>query len=781
MAHIRIHGYTDRLNPKAGERITAYVSAEGTAQVRAHLVRLIHGDENPEGPGFIEREVDSAVNREWPVQRQYTQQGNYLTVADAGDKLALAGGPFTLYGFIYPTLPRAGRQVLLGRWDVNAQRGAALGLNAQGRLEFWCGDGERIDSVSAEVPLQAQQWLFVAASVDPQQGTVTLHQVPVVNRYNSLLSRIVPMDTESHVQVRLRVKPARCDGGFLVGGCHEATPARGPFVSCCFNGKIDRPGVLGVAADRATIDALRNGQSAPRDSVIAAWDTTAGYTERGIGDEVRDVGPYALHAMGVNRPVRCQTGWNWNGRNDCFRLAPQEYGGIEFHDDAMIDCRWAPTLTLDLPADLKSGCYALRLTAGVKGADATGQQAHYGEEYLPFFVRPSAPRARICMLMPTASYLAYANAQLSFEVSTAQAVTATVAVMSEVEIDYQREGLPYGLSTYDHHRDGAGVCYSSALRPILNMRPKCRMPGVHWPWQFPADLSIVAWLEHLGYEYDMLTDFDLHAEGVAALKPYSVVINGTHAEYYSERMLDATEDYLAQGGRVMYLSGNGYYWVVGFDEQEPRLMEVRKLEAGSRAWQAKPGEQYLATTGERSGLWRHRGRAPQKIMGTGFASEGMDHSVAFRRMPDSWHERVAWIFDGVEGDLIGDFGLAGNGAAGVEIDRYDLTLGTPPHAVILATSETFSDNYPLVQEEVMYMAPGMGGTQNPAVRCDMVYFTTREHGAVFAPSSIAWGQALPCKGFDNNVSRVMKNVLDAFVKPGPLPGSAFVAEEKLWR
>ena len=313
------------------------------------------------------------------------------------------------------------------------------------------------------------------------------------------------------------------------------------------------------------------------------------------------------------------------------------------------------------------------------------------------------------------------------------------------------------------------------------MRPKSRMPGVGWPWQFPADLSIIAWLEHMGYDYDVLTDDDLHAEGLAALKPYSVVINGTHAEYYSEPMLDATEDYLAQGGRVMYLSGNGYYWVTGFVPDQPWLIEVRKLEAGSRAWQSKPGEHYLASTGERSGLWRHRGRAPQKIVGTGFASEGMDESVPYRRMPDSWHKGVAWIFEGVEGDLIGNFGLAGGGAAGVEIDRYDLTLGTPPHARILASSEQFSDNYPLVQEEIMYNHPGMGGTQHPGVRCDMVYFTTPNNGAVFAPSSIAWGQALPCKGFDNNVSVIMKNVLDAFITPGPLPGGEFTADEKLWR
>ena len=273
-------------------------------------------------------------------------------------------------------------------------------------------------------------------------------------------------------------------------------------------------------------------------------------------------------------PVRGQTGWNWNGRDDCFRLNPQVYGGIEFHDDALADCRWPVAFELQIPADLKSGCHAVRLRAG----DA--------EEHVVFFVRPARPTADICMLMPTASYLAYGNAQLAFETSMAQSITAVVPVFTEAEIDYQKNGLEFGLSTYDHHRDGAGVCYTSARRPIINMRPKSRMPGVAWPWQFPADLSIIAWLEHMGYEYDMLTDDDLHAEGLAAISPYKVVINGTHAEYYSERMLDATEDYLAQGGRVMYLSGNGYYWVVGWREDEPWLMEVRKLEAGSRAWQA---------------------------------------------------------------------------------------------------------------------------------------------------------------------------------------------------
>ncbi len=499
MAQIRLHGYVNKLNAKAGETLSAHISAEGVTQVQAQLVRLIHGDENPEGPGFIEREVASPVNRSFTVQRRYVQQGNFLTVDDAGRHLDLSRGAFTLYGFVFPTLPGNGRQTILGHWDLSAQRGAALGIDAQSRLAFWCGDGTTVDTVTAELPLLAQVWYFVAASWDPATRRATIHQVPVINRYNSLIGHVVPLEGRSHVQMALRVAPASplaspltSDGGFLIGGAHEHNPARGAFVAQCFNGKIDRPGVLDAAASREQIDALARGEPAPRDTLRAHWDTSAGYTERGIGDRAVDTGPHSLHATGFNRPVRGQTGWNWNGRDDCFRLNPGVYGGIEFHEDALSDCRWPADFQIPLPADLKSGCYAVRLRAG--------EGAWQAEEHLVFFVRPAKPSARICMLMPTASYLAYANAQLAFETPVAQAITAVVPVFTEADIDYQKNGLEFGLSTYDHHRDGAGVCLTSARRPIINMRPKCRMPGVAWPWQFPADLSIIAWLDHMGYQ-----------------------------------------------------------------------------------------------------------------------------------------------------------------------------------------------------------------------------------------------------------------------------------------
>ena len=167
------------------------------------------------------------------------------------------------------------------------------------------------------------------------------------------------------------------------------------------------------------------------------------------------------------------------------------------------------------------------------------------------------------------------------------------------------------------------------------------------PWRFAADLSIVGWLEAMEYDYEGITDEDLHREGAALLRGYSVVLTGTHPEYYSSAMLDAWESYLTSGGRMMYLGGNGFYWITSYHPDKPYLVEVRKGEGGSRAWQAHPGEYFHSTTGERGGVWRNRARAPQKLVGVGFAAQGFDRSSYFRRMPDSLDGNARFIFDGV--------------------------------------------------------------------------------------------------------------------------------------
>jgi len=774
MAKHRIYGYCTPWSVKPGDPMQFMISAEGVTRTRAMLVRLIHGDENPEGPGFIEEEIPGAVPDLLPVRRQFTQKGSYAEVPgfETRDPAgASGGGSFTVAAFIWPTAPGKRRQTVLGRWDIHGSRGWALGINPQGHLEFWLGNGRDVDQITAEVPLVPKCWYFVAASFDAATRSARLVQLGKVGRYNGHLGPVVPYDYDSLVASTLKLapEPAGAEVPFLWAGASDWNDMRDRFVATLYNGKIDRAGVWSRAVPDADLRAMAADGMFDPDAAVALWDTTAGYTDHGIGDRIVDTGPRGLHAEGVNRPVRAMTGWNWQGRDDCFRLNPGQYGGVHFHDDALTDCRWEPTLAVTLPATLKSGVYALRLTTD--GA----------EDHIPFFVRAAKPKAPVAVLMSTFTYLAYANEHLAYEAPIAQAITAHTPILTKRDIDFVKLN-EFGLSTYDHHSDGAGCCYSSYLRPILNIRPRYRSSAMGFPWALPADLSLIWWLENAGYDYEILTDHDLHAEGAAALEPYRVVLNVTHPEYYSEAMLDATEDYLTRGGRVIYAGGNGYYWVSALRAGAPEVMEVRKLDAGSRAWQAEAGEGYLASTGERSGLWRSRGRAPQKIVGIGFTAEGMDRSTHFERMPDSFHKRVAWMFEGIGPDeKIGTQGLGLGGAAGIEIDRYDLALGTPPHTMLVAMAEGFSDNYPLVSEEITYAFPGRGGTQDPQVRADVTWFTTANDGACLAIGSIAWSMALPVNNGHNTAARFMKNVLDALQRPGPLPGGAWVGEEKLWR
>ncbi|MEG6508857.1 N,N-dimethylformamidase beta subunit family domain-containing protein [Methyloligella sp. 2.7D] len=764
MAQVKVFGYSDKLSLKVGEEVQIHVSADGTDTVDAQLVRLIHGDEHPDGPGFIEEEVDCEANGVWDVEKQFTQVGSFLEVEDPAKTLALDGS-ITLHAFIWPRTPEIGhRQCILGRWDNRRNFGYCLGINRTGRLEFWVGRGDEIDYVEAEVPLQEQVWYFVAATFDTKTGKATLYQEGVPNRYNSRLGRVTPIDYRSHVSEVFRFRQKNLDETpFLMAGSRDWHELRGDFVSQLYCGKIDRCGVYDRALGRAELDGLRQGGEPPAEGLVAYWDTTVGYTDRGIGDEVVDTGPNRLNAYGYNRPVRAMTGWNWTARNDCFRLAPEQYGGIEFHDDAVIDSNWKVTAKFKLPEKIRSGAYAMRLRSG----DGTG----LAEEYVVFFVRPKKPTGRIAFLFSTATYLAYANERFALDGSIVQPMGGQPPTITEPDIEMYKNP-EFGLGAYDHHADGAGVCYTGYHRPLLNMRPKYRISAFGMPWNFPADLSVVAWLEHKGYDYDILTDEDIHYEGAAAMAPYNCVLNSTHPEYYSENMMDATEDYIAGGGRYICVGANSFCCNVAFRDDDPTVMECRKVGGHWKAWLAQPGEYHMATTGQMGGLWNKIARYGQKIAGVTMAGEGFAHSRPYELMPDAFDPELAWITKGIEpGELIGNFGLGNGGAAGIELDRYHLDFGTPPDTKVIASSGGHPDNYVAMDEEGAYAHQGFSGTHNHELRGDFTFCPSHNGGAVVATGSIAFGMALPINNFDNNVSTLLGNVVDAFAEPGPLPGA----------
>jgi len=74
--------------------------------------------------------------------------------------------------------------------------------------------------------------------------------------------------------------------------------------------------------------------------------------------------------------------------------------------------------------------------------------------------------------------------------SPAEAILGHTPLFHQQDL-YLYEHPELGLSTYDLHSDGSGVCYSSRLRPIPNFRPKYRHGEVVGLWGFGADLDLI--------------------------------------------------------------------------------------------------------------------------------------------------------------------------------------------------------------------------------------------------------------------------------------------------
>ncbi len=751
---MKITAYADRISAAPGETINFMVNCEAKT-FRADFVKLICGDLNPDGPGYKEKVVATPASKTYKGRRQVIHAGSCVEIPGGSALGALQS--FTMQAFIWPTTPDKGDQTLISNWSERGQCGAALSIAGDGgglTLSLGAGKG-KVQTVATGKRLVSHEWYFVAASFDAASKTITLVQEPL-HTHVGTADRANKRDKAKYAKI-----PAH-DDPQIIGARFQRYDKGRPVCSGHYNGKIDSVRIASCALNRNEMELLkaRNVARSLAPDVVAAWDFSADIT----GLKVSDVSANRLDGRVVNMPTRAMTGWNWNGEEMCWRHAPEQYGAIHFHDDDVHDAGWEVDVSLTVPKNLKSGLYAARLRCGKDLEE---------EDYVPFAVLPPRGKAtaKICFLLPTGSYMAYANEHMGTDAPIAQLLGGRLVEHERQDL-YRNVHREYGASCYDTHTDGSGVSYSSRLRPILNMRPKYKswLGGEGSTlWQFNADTHITNWLEAMGYDYDVITDEELHNDGMAAIERYDVVLSSSHPEYHSKEMWDAMEGYQQRGGRLMYLGANGWYWRIAYHRETPGIMEVRRAEGGIRGWEARSGEYYHAFTGEYGGLWRRNGRAPQRIVGTGFTAQGFDISSYYVRKPDSHKKEVRWIMAGVDKDeRIGDFGLIGGGAAGLELDRADRALGTPPGTYVLASSEDHTDIYLVVCEELLINYPGLGGQENDLVRADMVYYPTANGGAVFSTSSIAWPGSLSHNNYKNNVSRITKNVLDRFISNKPM-------------
>ncbi|MDW8340239.1 MAG: N,N-dimethylformamidase large subunit [Geminicoccaceae bacterium] len=741
--------YADRWSCRPGDRIRFMVSGKGAERFDACIVRLRQPRAGRLASPFAPEPIEAPVNGSHPLRWQSIPIGSFAAVP--AHPALHPEGSFALALLVWPTTPAGGRQMLAGTWCVASRTGYGLFLDEQGRLEGRIADGEEEVAARADRPLGARRWYRASLVFDRAAGSLEVRAEP-------LSAHGFDFDRPSSGRVEARLGPIRGPGPFLFAAA-QAGPARGPSAwggiatAFHFNGRLEAPRLVSDACSPETVAELFAEPLPARlaTRLIAAWDFAAEIPS----ETIRDLGPHRLDGVTVNLPTRAVRGARWDGSVQDWTRDPRHYAAIHFHDDDLVDARWEPDLELEVPAQWRSGVYALHLRAGD------------GEFWVPFFVSPprGTARSHTAFLAPTATYIAYLNHRSRFASLATELYHGRLLVLDRTDIVFL-EHPEMGLSTYDRHRDGSGVCYSSRHRPVQNFRPT----GRHW--NFNLDLFIIDWLEHVDGDYDVITDEQLHQEGVDLLAPYRVIVTGSHPEYHSKEMLDALEAYLSRGGRLMYMGGNGFYWRIAHHPTRPGVIEVRRAEGGVRTWDAEPGEYYHGFTGEFGGLWRRNARPPQRLVGVGFISQGFDKCSYYRRTEAARDPRAAWMFEGVESEILGRDGILYGGAAGLEIDATDPALGTPAHALVVARSENHSNVYELVSEEVLVPHGASDATLNPAIRAEITFFETPGGGAVWSAGSIAFATALPWNGFDNDLARLTTNVLRRFRDPAPfaLPG-----------
>ena len=687
----RLVGYADRLSARPGERLRVMVSSSDAPTAR--VVSLPRRE-----PAAV------AVRELEPVATRAVRTGSHVHVGHDPALRPDDGLAVSTWVWLAPGAPAGRRRALIATWGEGGD-GWALVLDPDGRPRFEVGADGRRDSVAGTEPVVAGAWTLLEAELDPATGTIGIVHG---RRRGRRLETIEVARAQAEAS-----GPGPGPGPLLLGAEPDAAGVAGAHL----DGKLDRP-------------AIASGPSG--ETAVAAW-----HLGEGRGPRVLDGGARGLHGACVNGPLRAVTGHDWRGDVHDWRLAPEQYGAMHFHSDAVDDLGWPPSFELELPAELPGGVYGLALEAdGVEDvvAFAVGRAA-------------AAEPAAHAVLLPTFTYLAY---------SCEREVPASAGSRRPEDRWVAEAGL---RCLYDRHADAVGVYEASLLRPLTQLRPGYRCSQHGGPHGLAQDLILIDWLARKGIEFDLLTDHDLHREGAAALAGHRTVITGAHPEYASAALLDALDEHLGAGGSLAYLGGNGLNGSVSVDPARSHVIELRRCETQGLMWQALPGEHHHAS-GEYGGDWRRRARPEHRTLGVGLRAFGDGAATGYARA-ETDDPAAAIVFDGLDPGIEVDAqGEVLGGAAGYEVDGYDPRLGSPPEGVVLATARVGDDYSPWPDDVVD--DPGGGGP----LRADLVVCRRPEGGAVFAVGSIAWTGCL-AGDEDNPVARVTENALAELARATP--------------
>ena len=425
---------------------------------------------------------------------------------------------------------------------------------------------------------------------------------------------------------------------------------------------------------------------------------------------------YGLKPTLAAQPVRYEPLAPWGGE----QILPDgdfTIDGVHWNEHGYA---FPPNSRQHLTAPAQSGLYYVQVR------DDAGRTTAF-----PWIVSPTSPSAEIAVLASNITWNAYNDFGGRSNYVTANRLPDVPVINPHQESQWFRDTGArwwthddYDALSFDRPEPINAISPNEeALDPLRRFGTEHVAPG---EWRF------LAWLEREGFAYDFYAETQLHA-GALDLSAYRVLILSTHPEYWSREMYERVKAWVyAEGGRLMYLGGNGINCSVELSGA-PDAMRVRNTDLSE--WLPN-----RSVTGSGVDLPDRFGRVVEpesRLLGVGSSLTGVMTSAPYKVIK-SRH----WVFEGTglkDGDLFGEanqLAYMPGGASGHETDKID--TDSPASVELLAKGTN----------------PNEGGAE-------ITYYQTPSSGAVFSVGSITWGQSIL---IDDNVSRVTANVIRQFTK-----------------
>lgn len=568
-----VHIYADRESAFPGEKIRFFVSAD--TPYKAAVYRLGTSVDDPSFDTLVRK-----LDRVAPIV-QTIHPGSYVHVA-SGIRTPLQA--FTIEAWVRPW--RTDRLMgVVSQEDKDSSNGWALGIGKDGYVGFYLGDGVSEDEAlvhrSEPGVVTRGQWHHLVATWDGTEKRLWVDG-KLVGRW----AFAGPLRPGRH--------PIRLGA---MGEQRETTRF--------LDGDLARVSLLEIAWDDTMVARrylARGLESVEGQSVLATWGFEA---EAGV--DVVDRSPNRRDGVIINRGTWMIGGPSFDASVPRFAdydpaQDPKRGHGLRLASDDLYDCRWLPTLEWQIPPDARSGLYVVRLRWESEGKELWN--------HATVVVRRSTrlKTAPILLLTATNTWRAYNAAAFGKPRPGPRQLCGTDGLPNGV-------GDPPAFSFYRGHAGGQGTYQVGRRMPWPASGPYLRYgDATEYSHLARADRFAQAWLEQEGYDYEMVSDYDLHREGHRMLGHQVWVING-HSEYWSIEMYQALQKFLANGGRLIVLSGNSLFWRVSYDPAG-EVMECRKVDApGDQLRPHQRGEAWHCHDGKRGGMLRECGYPGWALIG----------------------------------------------------------------------------------------------------------------------------------------------------------------------